>query len=114
MTPAKIKYLDRLFGLMLRRRVTVCRMCLNPLDDTAQVSHCYGRANLSVRWSEKNCYLLHNSCHRTWERMDGTQRKEWLTFQLGKEEADKLERDAMSSRKWTDAEVEEMAKRFKE
>lgn len=113
MTSAKIKYLDRLFGLMLRRKVTVCRMCDQPLDDTAQVSHCYGRSNMAVRWDERNAWLVHDRCHRRWEKMTGEQRKNMLELVLGINGAAKLERDALSAKKYTDAEAKEMAKKFK-
>lgn len=113
MSGAQVRKLDRLFGLYMRRKHTVCRMCHRPLDDTAQVSHCYGRANMAVRWDERNCYLLHDGCHREWEKMSGEQRADWLTFVLGKDGAAALERDAVSSRKWTEAELAAMAAKFR-
>jgi 5-methylcytosine-specific restriction endonuclease McrA len=114
MDSATIRKLDREYGLMLRRKVTVCRMCLQPLDDTAQVSHCYGRASMAVRWDERNAWLVHDSCHRKWEKMPKRQRKTMLELVLGINGAAKLERLAVSAKKWTDAEAKEMLRRFKE
>lgn len=113
MTPAKVKYLDRLFGLMIRRKRKVCAMCGKD-DGTLQVSHRFGRANRSVRWDERNVDLFCDKHHREWERMPKDERAAYMMATLGLAGYVMLVADMTKARKWTDAEVNEMAKRFKE
>lgn len=97
---------------MVRSKRKVCATCRTD-DGTLQVSHRYGRRNMAVRWDEENVDLFCDRHHRLWERMTGAERKGWIVAKLGSEGARELERRAVSSRKWTDAEANEMIERFK-
>ena len=105
----QMKWLDHAFGLWMRRNFRACGMCGGPLDDTAQVSHIYGRANLSVRWDPRNCDLVHDRCHREWERYDRSQRNEQIVRKLGRDGAMALSLDSTKAKKWTAAELAALA-----
>lgn len=104
--------LDSVFGLWMRRNFSACGMCGGPLDDTAQVSHIYGRANLSVRWDPRNCDLVHDRCHREWEGYDRSQRNEHIVRKLGRDGAMALALDAVSTKKWTANELDRLIKKY--
>ena len=107
-----IPRLDRKCGRWLRSFVTECRICLRPLDDTAQVSHCFRRSYLQTRWDVKNCWLAHNGCHRRWEKMNGEERKEMMVSRLGQEGYDELCRKAYSNKKWSPDELKKLEEGF--
>ena len=66
--------------LLLKKRGEVCEHCGR--RGRVEVSHFWGRANETVRFSEENCELLCTKCHQVFTA-NPHEHSEWVKKKLG-------------------------------
>ena len=83
---------DVLCEIVRRRDKYTCQRCERSAEDDwkMEVSHFYGRSNLSVRHEFDNVVLLCFSCHYRWAHSHPLEFGEWWQKRLGKERMDML------------------------
>ena len=86
----KIRKADQEFSRWLRKeRKWTCERCFKREEEGMQVSHFYGRAAESVRFSEFNCDVLCFFCHNFFT-MNPLEYVTWKTKKLGEKKMKEL------------------------
>ena len=106
-----IKRCDKLFSQFIRLKHGKCEQCEE--TETIQPSHCYGRANMSVRWDELNVLCLCNNHHREWERMSQKDREHFLIDWYGENIFRELLKKKNEEYKWSIIELQALANTLK-
>lgn len=105
----KIGKLDKAFSLLIRTRDNyTCRRCGRSKPDVRiECSHTFSRRHRSTRWDTGNALALCFSCHRWWHE-NPVDAVEWMRKRMGADALRALRKKAMTPRKFTPADREEL------